>query len=57
MKFFKSLSIFLCFALCVGGLVFGSLSFKEVGAQEEALQEVTVTQDNAQEVFSKPWNY
>lgn len=57
MKFFKSLSIFLCFALCVGGLVFGSLSFKEVGAQEEALQEVTVKESNAAEVFSAPWQY
>lgn len=57
MKFFKSLSIFLVFALAVGGLALGSLSFNNTLADEANLKEVTVTKDNAQEVFSKPWNY
>lgn len=57
MKFFKSLSIFLVFALAVGGLALGSLSFNNTLADEANLQEVTVTQDNAQKVFSAPWQY
>ena len=57
MKFFKSLSIFLVFALAVGGLALGSLSFNNTLADEANLQGVTVTKDNAQKVFSAPWQY
>lgn len=57
MKFFKSLSIFLVFALAVGGLALGSLSFNNTLADEANLQEVTVNESNAAEVFSAPWQY
>ena len=57
MKFFKSLSIFLVFALAVGGLALGSLSFNNTLADEANLKEVTVNESNAAEVFSAPWQY